>query len=145
MLLHEIVVRCVRIKAEVVSNDERDDAERLFLNYGHTLGHALERLDEFRGRSHGEGVAIGCVFAARMAERLGVAEPGLVERHVRLLEPLGLPTGGPLPPAAEILQAMRMDKKRRGALRFVLLENVGRPKVVTDVPNEVVIEMLEAM
>jgi 3-dehydroquinate synthase len=144
-LLTDVVLRCVRIKAEVVSSDERDDADRLFLNYGHTLGHALERLEDFRGHSHGEAVSIGCVFAARLAERLGVARPGLVERHVRLLEPLGLPTGGPLPSANEVLSAMRMDKKRRGALRFVLLEDVGKPKMVSDVPDEAVVETLEAM
>jgi len=144
-LIREVVLRCVEIKAEVVSKDERDSADRLFLNYGHTLGHALERLDGFRGRSHGEAVSIGMVFAARLAERLGVARGGLVERHVRLLEPIGLPTSGPLPPAGDVLAAMRMDKKRRGALRFVLLEDVGRPTVVTDVPDDVVVEILEAM
>jgi 3-dehydroquinate synthetase len=144
-LLREIVLRCARIKARVVSEDERDAAGRLHLNYGHTLGHALERLDGFKGRSHGEAVAIGMVFAARLAERLGTAEPGLVGRHLRLLEPLGLPTGGPLPDARDVLDAMRMDKKRRGALRFVLLEDVGRPVIVTDVPDEVVVETLEAM
>jgi 3-dehydroquinate synthase len=144
-VLVDLVVRCVRIKAGIVSTDERDAAERLHLNYGHTLGHALERIDDFRGRSHGEAVSIGMVFAARLAERLGVAGPGLVERHVRLLEPLGLPVGGPLPFPGEILDAMRMDKKRRGALRFVLLEDVGKPAIRGDVPDEVLVETLEAM
>jgi 3-dehydroquinate synthase len=144
-LLMDVVRRCVEIKAEVVSKDERDAGDRLFLNYGHTLGHALERLDGFGARSHGEAVAIGMIFAARLAERLGVSGPGLVERHVRLLEPLGLPTGGPLPPAPEVVAAMGMDKKRRGALRFVLLEDVGRPTVATDVPDDILIETLEAM
>jgi shikimate kinase/3-dehydroquinate synthase len=144
-VLHDLVRGCVEIKAEIVSRDERDAADRLFLNYGHTLGHALERLSGFEGRSHGEAVAIGMVFAARLAERLGVAKAGLVDRHVRLLKPLGLPTGGPLPASDEILGAMRMDKKRRGALRFILLEDVGRPTVATDVPDEVVLETLEAM
>ncbi len=145
-LLVDVVRRCVEIKAEVVSKDERDAAGRLFLNYGHTLGHALERLDGFHGRPHGEAVSIGMVFAARLSERLGVARAGgLVERHLRLLEPLGLPTSGPLPPAGDVLVAMRMDKKRRGALRFVLLEDVGRPTVVSDVADDVIAETLEAM
>jgi 3-dehydroquinate synthase/shikimate kinase/3-dehydroquinate synthase len=144
--VHDLVRRCVEIKAEIVSKDERDAGERLFLNYGHTLGHALERLDGFHGRSHGEAVAIGMVFAARLADRLGLArDDGLVERHVRLLGPLGLPTGGPLPPSGDILAAMRMDKKRRGGLRFVLLEDVGRPTIATDVPDDVVVDTLEAM
>jgi shikimate kinase / 3-dehydroquinate synthase len=143
--LHGLVRRCVEIKAEVVSRDERDTGERLFLNYGHSVGHALERLAGFVGRSHGDAVAIGMVFAARLSERLGVARPGLVERHVRLLEPLGLPVGGPVPAADEVLAAMRMDKKRRGALRFVLLEDVGRPVVVDDVAEDAIAETLEAM
>jgi 3-dehydroquinate synthase len=144
-VLVDLVTRCVRIKAEVVSEDERDAAGRLHLNYGHTLGHALERLDGFEGRSHGEAVSLGMVFAARLSERTGVAKAGLLDRHVRLLDPLGLPVGGPLPAAGEILDAMRMDKKRRGALRFVLLEDVGRPVIAGDVPDEVVVETLEAM
>ncbi len=144
-VLHDLVRRCVEIKAGVVSRDERDAAERLFLNYGHTVGHALERVTGFGGRSHGEAVALGMVVAARLAERLGVAAPGLVDRHVRLLGSLGLPTRGPLPDAGAIVEATRMDKKRRGAVRFVLLEDVGRPVVVGDVPDEVVMETLEAM
>ncbi len=144
-VLHDLVRRCVEIKAEVVARDERDASERLFLNYGHTVAHALERVAGFEGRSHGEAVAIGMVFAARLAERLGVAAPGLVGRHVGLLERYGLPTGGPLPDPDAVLDAMRMDKKRRGALRFVLLEDVGRPVVVGDVPDEAVVETLEAM
>ncbi|MFL5799108.1 MAG: 3-dehydroquinate synthase [Actinomycetota bacterium] len=144
-VLQDLVRGCVEIKAEIVSRDERDADERLFLNYGHTLGHALERLSGFQGRSHGEAVAIGMVFAARLAERLDVATRGLVDRHVRLLKPLGLATGGPLPAPEDVLAVMRMDKKRRGALRFVLLEDVGRPTVVTDVPDDVVLETLEAM
>ncbi len=144
-VMYRMVRRCVEIKAEIVSRDERDAADRLFLNYGHTVGHALERLEGFRGRSHGEAVAVGMVVAARLAERLGVAKPGLADRHVHLLKPLGLPTGGPIPAPAEILAAMRMDKKRRGALRFVLLEDVGRPVVVGDVSDEAITEALEAM
>jgi 3-dehydroquinate synthase len=144
-LVRDVVLRCVGIKAEVVSRDERDAADRLLLNYGHTLGHALERLEGFHGRSHGEAVSIGMVFAARLAEHLGLGAAGLVERHVRLLDPLGLPTGGPLPPGHEVLAAMRMDKKRRGGLRFVLLEDVGRPTVVADVKDDTLVETLEAM
>src|SRR5262249_46226094 len=78
-LRNEVVRRCVEIKAGIVSKDERDAAERLFLNYGHTAGHALERLAGFHGRPHGEAVAIGMVFAPRLAQRLGRAAERLVE------------------------------------------------------------------
>ena len=143
--LEEVVARCVRIKARVVAADERDTGGRLVLNYGHTLGHALERLDAFRGRSHGEAIAIGMRFAARLAERMGLAPEGLVARHVRLLASLGLETAAELPSAAEILAAMRLDKKYAGGLRFVLLEDVGRPRVVEDVPTELVEAVLAEM
>ena len=127
--LEREVARCVGAKAGVVAMDERDAGRRLVLNYGHTLGHALERLDAFAGRTHGEAISIGMVFAARLAEAAGRAPGGLAARHARLLASLGLDTDGPLPPAEEILASMRLDKKFRGGMRFVLLEDVGRPYV----------------
>ncbi len=134
--LEAVVARCVRTKAAVVSVDERDAGRRLVLNYGHTLGHALERSDAFAGRSHGEAVAVGMVFAARMAERFGRAGEGLAARHARLLASLGLEVGGMLPETDEILAAFRMDKKYRGTVRLVLLEDVGRPFVQDAVSEE---------
>ncbi len=143
--LEALVARCVRAKASVVSVDERDESSRLVLNYGHTLGHALERLEAFAGRSHGEAIALGMVFAARLAETLGRAEQGLVARHARLLASLGLETDATLPAADDVMATMRMDKKYRGGVRFVLLEDVGRPFVEDDVPEDVVRSTLEAM
>ncbi|MFB3737412.1 MAG: 3-dehydroquinate synthase [Candidatus Velamenicoccus archaeovorus] len=143
--LEDVVARCVRAKARVVAADERDAAERLILNYGHTLGHALERLEAFAGRSHGEAVAAGMLFAARLAEAQRWAEPGLAARTARLLKPLGLEPDGQLPPADQVLGAMRMDKKYRGGIRFVLLEDVGRPRVVEGVPEEAVRAVLVEM
>ncbi len=143
--LEDLVARCVRAKAGVVGQDERDAGRRLVLNYGHTLGHALERLDAFAGRSHGEAIAIGMVFAARLAEAEGMAPPGLAARHARLLASLGLETDGPLPPADEMVAAMRMDKKYRRGVRFVLLEDVGRPVVVDAVPETRLLALLEEL
>ncbi len=94
--LERLVARCVAAKARTVAEDERDDGARLFLNYGHTLGHALERLDAFAGRSHGEAVAVGMVFAARLAEARGLASGGLATRTARLLASFGLETDGSL-------------------------------------------------
>jgi 3-dehydroquinate synthase len=144
----ELVARCVRVKATAVVADERDSGPRLVLNYGHTLGHALERLDAFAGgpgRSHGEAVAVGMVFAARLSEGLGIGRPGLAARHARLLSSLGLPAGGHIPDHEQVLSAMRMDKKYRSGLRFVLLEDVGRPRVVGDVPEGAVRQALAAL
>jgi 3-dehydroquinate synthase len=143
--LERLVARCVWAKARTAGADERDTGARLVLNYGHTLGHALERLESYGGRSHGEGVAIGMVFGARLAESQGVAEAGLAARTVRLLKSLGLDPGGALPPADRIVEAIRLDKKYRGGVRFVLLRAVGRPEVITDVPEADVRQILIEM
>ena len=143
--LEALVARCVRAKAAIVGQDERDAGRRLILNYGHTLGHALERLDAFTGRSHGEAIAIGMAFAARLAEALGRGPAGLAARHVRLLSSLGLDAGGPLPSVDDLIAAMQMDKKYREGLRFVLLEDVGRPVVASDVPQDLVRATLAEM
>jgi 3-dehydroquinate synthase len=143
--LEAMVVRCVEAKARTVSGDERETGARLILNYGHTLGHALERLDAFEGRTHGEAVAVGMMFAARLAERRGLAEPGLAARTGRLLSSLGLDTDGALPPAADIVSSFRLDKKYHGGVRFVLLRDVGDPVVVDDVPTSQMLEVLDQM
>ena len=134
--LEALVARCVAAKARTVADDERDTGSRLFLNYGHTLGHALERLDAFSGRTHGEAIAIGMVFAARLAEARGLAAAGLAARTSRLLSSLGLEVDGSLPAADDVLASFRMDKKFHGGVRFVLLREVGDPVVVDDVSNE---------
>jgi 3-dehydroquinate synthase len=143
--LEDVVARCVRVKAATVAADERDLGARLFLNYGHTLGHALERLESFGGRTHGEAISIGMVFAARLAEALGTCEPGLAGRTVRLLSSLGLETGGSLPPVEDILGAFRLDKKYHGGVRFVLLAEVGEPAIADDVAEASVRTILEEM
>ena len=144
-VLEDLVARCVRAKAETVAADERDEGRRLLLNYGHTLAHALERIEGYTGRSHGEAVAVGMVFAARLAEALGIAEPGLAAHHQRLLKGLGLDDTGPAPDPELVLEAMRLDKKYRAGIRFVLLEAVGRPRIVEDVPEDLVRETLEGL
>ncbi len=143
--LEHVISRCVVAKAGVVAEDERDRGARLVLNYGHTLGHALERLESFAGRSHGEAIALGMVFAARLAERRGLASPGLAERTIRLLSSLGLESSGSLPRSTEIEAAFRMDKKFQGGVRFVLLADVGKPVVVSDVSVAQVREVLQEM
>ena len=134
--LAPLVEAAVRVKAAVVGADEREaggpggGAGRLALNYGHTLGHALERLAGYRGLRHGEAVSLGMVWAARVAEAVGLAAPGLAAGHVALLRALGLPVGGVALDPAAVLDAMATDKKVRRGLRLVLLREVGRPEVV---------------
>jgi 3-dehydroquinate synthase len=142
-VLEDVIARCVAAKAGIVAEDERDASARLVLNYGHTLGHALERLDAFRGRTHGEAVALGMVFAAALSEARGLA-PGLRARTERLLGSLGVGLDGELPPVDEVLRCLRLDKKYRDGVRWVLLEDVGRPIVLDDVSDtEVAAVLLE--
>ena len=144
VVMEDVIARCVAAKARIVAEDERDTDARMVLNYGHTLGHALERLDAFRGRTHGEAIALGMVFAAALSEARGLA-PGVSARTERLLRSLGLGSAGPLPSSQEVLRCLRLDKKYRRGVRFVLLEDVGRPVVVDDVSDEEVVSILREM
>jgi 3-dehydroquinate synthase len=125
--LREVVERSIQVKADVVSQDLRESGLREVLNYGHTLGHAIEKVEDFRWR-HGEAVSVGLVFAAELAHAVGRLDAGDVARHRELLGGLGLPTSYDADRWPELLAAMRVDKKARGAvLRFVVLDGIGRP------------------
>jgi 3-dehydroquinate synthase len=139
-----VVTRCVTAKARVVGEDERDASARLVLNYGHTVGHALERLDAFRGRTHGEAVALGMMAAAALAERRGLGRD-LSSRTEELLRALDIEPVGPIPPADDVVRCLRLDKKYRGGVRFVLLADVGEPRVIDDVSDEEIGAVLQEM
>ena len=148
--LAPLVEGAVRVKAAVVGADEHETGPagavgRLMLNYGHTLGHALERLAGYRGLRHGEAVALGMVFAARVAEATGLAEPGLADGHVRLLAALGLPVGGVELDPDRVLAAMATDKKQRRGLRLVLLRAPGRPEIVTSPDRGVLVAAVRSL
>ena len=160
-VLENVVARNVRIKADVVMADERESALRRILNYGHTIGHALESLameaggrlggEVLRGGSphpprggevltHGRAVALGMMAEARIAERRGLVAPAVVARQQRLLERFGLPVRlAPLPDLNRCLALMQHDKKAEaGRLRFVVPEAVGRVRELDDVtPDEI--------
>ena len=130
----ELVERAVRMKAEVVTADLREAGGREVLNYGHTLGHAIERVEHYRIR-HGEAVAVGMVFAAELARLAGARRPD-PDRHRAVLTAVGLPTTY-LPGAWPALrEAMAVDKKTRGArMRFVVLDGPARPAILDDPPG----------
>lgn len=132
-VLAELVVRSVQLKARVVGEDRLEGGVREHLNYGHTLGHAIEKQEQFRVR-HGEAVAMGAVFAAYLARHLRLIGDETVSRHEILFSSVGLPTryDGEIEP---LLAAMRSDKKTRGRdLRFALLHSGGM--AVTKVAEE---------
>jgi 3-dehydroquinate synthase len=141
-VLIRTVVRCAGIKASVVAADEREAGLRRILNYGHTFGHAIEAARSYEGIRHGEAVAIGMVAAAYLAELLGLAGPGLAELHEETLRPLGLPVRASLDGAA-LERAWRRDKKFERGVRFVLLEELGRPVAGVTAPRATVMEAIE--
>ena len=129
--LAALVEHCVRFKAGVVAQDEREAGLRRILNLGHTLGHGLERALGYGTLLHGEAVAIGLVGAAILGERLGVGSPDLPGRIADLCAGLGLPRSAPHPARNVLRRAILGDKKlQEGALSWVLLKEPGRPQVV---------------
>lgn len=125
-----VLARNCRIKASVVAKDEREAGPRALLNFGHTLGHAVEALSGYR-ILHGEAVAMGMVHAAALSESLGLCPPGSRARLADLLRRFGLPTELPAHPRAHYLRAMASDKKRSGAqIRCVVLREIGRAELL---------------
>ena len=147
LLIEEVVFRGARLKAAIVSEDEREGGRRAMLNFGHTIGHAIEAASGYGTYRHGEAVAIGMVAACR----LGVARtalPASDASHVeRLLEKLGLPVRLRAPLLqAELLRAMSSDKKRSGGqVRFVLPEAIGRVRTGLSVPEGEIEKALDSI
>jgi shikimate kinase/3-dehydroquinate synthase len=139
-----VIARSVALKAAVVSEDEREETgRRTILNYGHTIGHGLEAAAGYAGLLHGEAVAVGMSGAARIAMRLGILSPALAERQDALLARFGLPLRAPGVDAQQALAAMALDKKAQGgAVRWVLLEGIGRTVIRRDVPPPLVEEVV---
>lgn len=143
--LMRIVARSCQVKAEFVAHDERETrGVREALNFGHTIGHALEAVGGYATLLHGEAVAIGMVGAALLSARITGFPLEDVERLVTLLRHAGLPTAPPDVDAEQVLTVMRRDKKvLDDRMRFVLLEQTGRFVVRDDVPDELVLETLQ--
>ncbi len=136
----EVIRRSMAIKADVVSRDERETlGARILLNYGHTIGHALEASTSYGRFLHGEGVSIGMMGAAHIAGEMGMIPEDLITRQRLLLERFSLPIRADGVSADDVLQAMSRDKKTvAGSTRFVLLEGLGKASVRSDVPRELV-------
>ena len=129
---HELVERAIAMKAAVVAADLRESGQREMLNYGHTLGHAIERAENY-AIPHGEAVAVGMMFAAAVGRLAGLADQPTADRHGQVLRSVGLPVryaGGSWP---VLRDAMAVDKKTRGArLRLVVLDGLARPGILAD-------------
>jgi 3-dehydroquinate synthase len=135
----ELVERAIRVKATVVSVDLREAGPREALNYGHTLGHAVERREDYR-MPHGHAVSIGLVFAAALGQQAGRLPDAVARRHRDVLCGLGLPTRYDAAAWPALLETMRVDKKARGRdLRFVVLDGIGRPGIL-EAPDDALLE-----
>ena len=150
-LATQVVERSIQHKADVVAEDPTEQGRRIILNFGHTIAHALEAATGYSSLLHGEAVAIGMAGAAEISRRHCGLDPAVVARQNACLSAFGLPLRvrelAPNPPDPRaVLEAIGLDKKVRGkAVRWVLLEAVGRTTVRPDVPLEMVREVVEAL
>lgn len=126
----ELVERAVAVKARVVGEDLTEKGLREILNYGHTLGHAIEKAEDYRWR-HGDAVSVGMIFAAELGRAAGSLDDATTARHRAVLEGVGLPTSYDGAPWDELRATMAVDKKSRGAtLRFVVLDALAAPRIL---------------
>src|SRR6516225_1194973 len=130
-VLPELIRRAIAVKAEVVAADEKESELREILNYGHTLGHAIERRERYQWR-HGAAVSVGLVFAAELARLAGRLDDATAQRHRTILTSLGLPVSYDADALPQLLEFMAGDKKTRaGVLRFVVLDGLAKPGRLT--------------
>jgi len=141
-----IVYRCSRIKAGIIELDEKEKKGiRTVLNFGHTIGHAVEAASGFKGIGHGEAVAIGMVSAAYISKRLGLIEQAAYLRIKQLIRAVGLPTGIGRLSVSRIIKAHYRDKKFIGVKnRFVLIKGIGRPAIIKNIRLDIIRESLKA-
>jgi 3-dehydroquinate synthase len=136
--LTRLIAHNVRIKARVVESDPFEKGERAHLNFGHTFGHAIEKVSNY-SVSHGEAVALGMTAAVYVSTKLGMIDQATRQRIIALIELAGLPTHGITLPTDALVDAMMFDKKvKAGKIRFVLLEQLGKATIRDDVPADVV-------
>ena len=146
-----LVKRSIAVKAAVVGADLRErtsvgrDLGRELLNYGHTLGHAIEQNEKFTWR-HGEAVSVGMMFAAELSRRLGHLDEATAARHRQVLTSLGLPVSYPRGSWPALRSSMNLDKKTRGSsLRFVSLDALARPTILSDPDEALLAETFAAL
>jgi len=145
-LLLNIVEICCQIKKSIVEIDEKEQGLRRILNFGHTLGHALETISQYT-ITHGEGVALGMIVAARLSEKMGYLKDNETKRIEALIRSAGLPWKIPKSFAGhDIIPLLRMDKKKKGdIIHFVLLKKIGMPFISGSIEPELIMAVIEEM
>ena len=143
--MEHAIRRSCQLKAEIVTEDEREIGNRAKLNFGHTFAHAIETVTGYRSYLHGEAVAIGMVMAADLSARMDLCQSDTVDRIRQLIEAFGLPVASPKLPTPLMLETMAMDKKVIGGrMRFVLVKRIGEVFVESGVPQSALEETLLA-
>jgi len=139
-ILEQLIVECVRVKADVVSADEREGGERRILNYGHTIGHALESATSYKHFLHGEAVGWGMIAAAMIGRSLKVTEAGAAQRIIAMVLAYGSLPGVDVN-GKRVLKLLQSDKKTMGGVpHFILATRIGRVEVVNTVPSRAIVE-----
>jgi len=142
VLIHSIKRSC-EIKADAVSKDEREAGLRAILNFGHTIGHAIESLTDYKKYRHGEAVAIGMVYAARLSLESGLCSNKDYERVVNLIKSAGLPIAITGLDADAIIDSLYLDKKvKEEKIRFILMNGIGSVEIKSDITNELTKKVL---
>lgn len=137
-VVRELIERGIRVKAEVVSSDLKESGRREYLNYGHTLGHAIEHNERYQWR-HGAAVSVGMVFAAELGRAAGSLSDDVVHEHREIFTSLGLPVTYRADQWPRLLEVMKRDKKTRGnLLRFVVLDRIAAPRIM-EVPDPAIL------
>jgi 3-dehydroquinate synthase len=131
--MEKVIFECCNFKRIVVEEDEHENGRRALLNFGHTVGHGIEKVEKFIGHSHGEAVAIGMCVIAKAGEAMGVTQAGVYARLKKLLEKTGLPTEFPVKIKDEVVQAMGYDKKAQGSsIKLIMLSEIGKSFIMEE-------------
>ena len=145
-VVSKAIIRSASLKAQVVSQDEKERGQRIILNYGHTVAHGLEAATQYSSFLHGEAVAIGMMGAAKLSQKSGILPTNVVKRQQSLLQKFGLPTTFSAIGLAEIAKAMEVDKKTRAKkIRWVLLKDIGKTAIRANVAQQDVMAVLEEL
>ena len=131
--METVIFECCNFKRIVVEEDEHENGRRALLNFGHTVGHGIEKVEKFVGHSHGEAVAVGMCVIAKAGESLGVTEAGTYERLKTLVEQTGLPSKFPEVLKEEVVKAMGYDKKAQGSgIKLIMLSKIGKSFIMEE-------------
>jgi 3-dehydroquinate synthase len=131
--MEKVIFECCNFKRIVVEEDEHENGRRALLNFGHTVGHGIEKVEKFMGHSHGEAVAIGMCVIAKAGENMGVTEAGVYDRLRELVVKTGLPSEFPVKIKEEVVKAMGYDKKAQGiSINLIMLSKIGKSFIMEE-------------